>query len=358
MSLVHPARRGPALRVSSAALPPHVPNSQPLAPPRHFTQNLDSIERTGGSTGRTSIASPPAGAQLASAPTDLWSLPLPSEGLLKTLERLKQIQRELESLPSLAPSPKVNGLFTELVNLTADADDTASEAILEELSAHDALPRLRELCAQGEALLESHWQHRIIESEDAQAELRAFPYHQNYEDLTRMEVKAIEIASGSFKPQRLLFIGSGPLPLTPLMLARDYEFKVDNLDVDASAVREGEALARRLGVGRNQMRFAHTDVFGLSSEELAKYDGFYVAALAGVDPREKDKIFERLAQHAKPGALLVARSAFRLRKLLYPEVQPERLKGFAPQVLVHPLNDVVNSVVVARKNRPADGLAS
>ncbi len=357
MSLVHSARRSLGLRMPPLPSPTKQPGGG-------RTTNLV------GSSGASSFAPASSVAdelpelhtlvrdRLHAPPDGLWTLPLPTPALRERLNRLRWIHDQLDSLPSLAPGPKVNRLFTDLVALTADVDDDSAEAILREPAIREAIPRLRNLCARGEALLERHWQHRIVSSPDAEATLREFPYHQNYRDLTQMEVRAIQMASGeNHLPKKLLFIGSGSLPLTSLMLSRDYGFQVDNLDIDPHAVVEGRELTRRLGLGKDQIRFAHTDIFGLTPEELASYDGFYVAALAGLNPSDKEAIFRHLAEHAKPGALLIARSAFRLRKLLYPEVQPEQLKGFAPQMLVHPLNDVVNSVLVARKEAGPSGRA-
>lgn len=51
-----------------------------------------------------------------------------------------------------------------------------------------------------------------------------------------------------------------------------------------------------------------------------------------------------------PGALLMLRSGHGLRAFIYHIVDPSDLKGFEVLTVYHPMtNDVVNSVVVARK---------
>jgi len=44
--------------------------------------------------------------------------------------------------------------------------------------------------------------------------------------------------------------------------------------------------------------------------------------------------------------LLVVRTAHGLRTLLYPPVDIDLVEGFSAQVVVHPLNEVVNSAIV------------
>ena len=49
-----------------------------------------------------------------------------------------------------------------------------------------------------------------------------------------------------------------------------------------------------------------------------------------------------------PGAVLLARSARGMRSLLYPAIEPAAFDGFELQAVVHPVDEVVNSVVLAR----------
>jgi len=318
----------------------------PLAPsPSSLdTEPTRAPWKTTGLSQRPPLGAPPG------RRVDLWPSPVHDSSVQRIARRICSLFSELEALRSLEPSPQVNALFGELVALTAGSSRGESSSILAQPGVRAILPRLRALCASGEGLLEHHWFEKIVKDAEPTEALKAFPYYDNYEDLTRMEVSAIQaVSKEEERPKRILFIGSGSLPLTSIFLARDYGFRVDNLDIDARAANEGAALAQKLGLTDAQIQFAHSDALSLSPEILASYDTFYVAALAGIDPREKARIFNHLAEHARPGARVIARSAFRLRTLLYPEIQPEQLEGFAPQLLVHPLNDVVNSVVVAQK---------
>lgn len=260
-------------------------------------------------------------------------------------DRFCDLCDRLVTQKSLDPSPRVNALFTELVGLTATTDAETTRQVLLDPQVRRRIPVLRQTCAKGEGRLEKHWAQRILAAEDPEAELQSFPYLQNYRDLVNMEVQAMQIAGPL--PDRLLFIGSGPMPLTSYFLAKDHGIAVDNLDIDGVACREGEQVMHALG--QTSMGFAEGDVYSVDPAKLGSYDGIYVAALAGLDRGVKREVFEHLAAHAKDDSIAVARSAYRLRTLLYPEVEPEDAAGYKPVSLVHPLDDVVNSALIVRK---------
>lgn len=317
--------------------PPHpVPLAPPAQSPRYELPDLapaaSGTTASGGSVGWGGVRSTSALAELRSAPTS-------------PTERFLALSDALTSLPSLDPSPRVNALFSELVGMTATTDGASTAALLEDPRVQARLPKLRETCARGEARLERFWAKSILGAKDPAAAAEGFPYINNYRKLVHMEVKAMEMAGAL--PQRLLFIGSGPLPLSSHLMAEEHGIRVDNLDIDARACRDGEAVCRAMG--NRKMGFSHGDVLSMGAETLGRYDAIYVAALAGLTRSAKSVIFEHLQQHAKDDAILVARSATRLRTLLYPTVEPEDVKGFSPVVLVHPLDDVVNSALVLRK---------
>lgn len=277
--------------------------------------------------------------QVASAAVGPRSLP-------ELTRRILSLHASLAALPSLAPSPKVNALFGELVALTNAADEATANAILANPEIAAILPDLRRICAYGEAQLETHWAKRICASNDPQRELQNFPYYDNYERLARLEVHALR--GVTTQPlERAVFIGSGPMPLSSLMFG-GYGMTIDNLDIDGEAIALGRAVAKSAGLDANQ-RFLHCDVMAYPIAELAKADVVCVAALAGLDPKDKGAILEHLAEHMRPGAILMVRSADRLRRLLYPVIQPEDVHGFEPLSAVRPLNDVVNTALVCQK---------
>nr|KYP36703.1 Nicotianamine synthase [Cajanus cajan] len=69
------------------------------------------------------------------------------------------------------------------------------------------------------------------------------------------------------------------------------------------------------------------------------------------------KVINHLAKFMAPGAFLVLRSAHGARAFLYPVVDPcSDLKGFEVLSVFHPTDEVINSVIVARKHSVNQGV--
>jgi nicotianamine synthase len=250
----------------------------------------------------------------------------------------------LAAEPSLEPGPRTDALFTRLVALAvAPRSPQDVDAVLADPRLTERLPDLRARCASGEYALERAWAHRVLASGDPHAALEGFPYLQNYRDLTRIEYHAVT-GHAPRAPRRALFVGSGPLPLSALLLAR-HGVQVDALDVDPEAVELGGRLAAALG---DDVTVSEGDVLAL--DDLGAYDLVCVAALVGLDPDDKAAALSHVRSRMRPGAIVLARSAHSLRGLLYPvlEVADDGLGGLDPVAVLHPHTDVVNSVVLAR----------
>jgi hypothetical protein len=255
---------------------------------------------------------------------------------------LGDVFQDLENCPDLSPGPRVNELFGRLVELVLTTPAHHVRDVLADPEIRALRPRLRELCSRGEYELELAWARRVARSPDPVAELALFPYMDNYRQLTRMELTALRgVAS---KPIRsVAFAGSGPLPLSSLLLAGELGVPVDNHDRDALAITSSRRLVEVLGPPG--LRFHQMDV---CDADLSGYDVVVLAALVGDTSAEKASMLQRLATTMAPGALLLLRSAHGMRTLLYPEVDLGLLDGFELLSVVHPEDEVINSVVVVR----------
>ncbi|MEJ2859885.1 nicotianamine synthase family protein [Actinomycetospora flava] len=260
------------------------------------------------------------------------------------LAEIVSLHDALVAAPDLEPGPDTNALFTRLVGLAVTPHPHhVVDAVLADPDLTDRLPDLRARCASGEYALERAWARRVLAAPDPAAELERFPYLQNYRDLTRIEYHAVA-GHAPLAPRRALFVGSGPLPLSALLLAR-HGVAVDAVDLDEEAVVLGGAVARALG---DDVTVAQGDALAL--DDLTGYDLVCVAALVGLAPDDKAAALAHVRARMRPGATVLARSAHSLRGLLYPvlDVADEGLGGLEPLAVLHPHTDVVNSVVLAR----------
>lgn len=149
----------------------------------------------------------------------------------------------------------------------------------------------------------------------------------------------------------MAFLGSGPLPLTSIVLALHHlpSARFDNYDFDPAA----NAMARLLVAPHpelaRRMAFLDADVEKVTAE-LREYDVVFLAALVGMERAEKVRLVKHLRQHMAPGAVLLLRSAHGARAFLYPVVEVDDLPGFDVLSVVHPTDEVINSVILARKS--------
>jgi nicotianamine synthase len=255
------------------------------------------------------------------------------------------LHRRLEQLADLRPCPVVDDLFGALVQLAVKAPDDVAAAALRAPQIRAVSESLRQICATGETALEREWASRISAHEDPATELARFPYFGNYAQLSRMELGVL--ASATRGPTAsVAFVGGGPLPLSALMISAELEATVDVIDRDAEALDAARRVAQAL--------YAKTIGFRLSEAatcDVSGYDVVVIAAMVGSSASDKRRILDQMSRSMSADSILLVRSAHGLRTLLYPPVPDDGLRGFDVLTVVRPVNDVINSVVLARPRR-------
>lgn len=259
-----------------------------------------------------------------------------------TADRIVHLTDQLAALPHLRPGRRTNALFGDLVQAVLATPDRQVRGVLAHPEIESRKDVVRDLSARGETALEHAWAEQIAAAPDARAALAEFPYLDNYDRLTALEVRLLRHTRVT--PASVAVVGCGPLPLSVLGYADALGCPVVGLDRDPVAVGRARSVAAR--VGPANIRFEQADA---AEARLSGYDAVVLAALVGETPSAKAAILERVSRSMRPGALLLARSARGLRTLLYPAVDLGAMPGFEVLEVVHPTDDVINSVVVARR---------
>ncbi|KAL6896655.1 hypothetical protein ACP4OV_007227 [Aristida adscensionis] len=275
----------------------------------------------------------------------------PEEALVK---KIAALAAAIGKLPSLSPSPEVNALFTELVTACIPPSAVDVERLGPE--AQEMRARLIRLCADAEGRLEAHYSDLLAGFDSPLQHLALFPYYNNYILLSQLEYGLLARhhlpPAAAPAPARVAFVGSGPLPLSSLVLAARHlpAASFDNYDICGEANERARRLVRADEDLRERMAFVTSDVADVT-RELAAYDVVFLAALVGMAADEKARVVEHLGRHMAPGAALVVRSAHGARGFLYPVVDPEEIRrgGFDVLAVHHPEGEVINSVIIARK---------
>lgn len=215
-------------------------------------------------------------------------------------------------------------MVSTLFNVASAELSDPPNQILQSAKLQMILPPLHNICATAECELEAHWAAKIWQSGDPWKCLEQFPYLDNYSELTRIEMCSIHAVNPS--PIRsVAFIGSGPLPLTSLALLKKLRhpslplFAVDsvtNIDISRDAINASQAMARRLGLDCDKMRFQLADAAD-PALDLKRYDVVYLAALVGESQAQKENLLASVACRMRPEATLVTRSCHGLKTVLY-----------------------------------------
>ncbi|KAK7303688.1 hypothetical protein RJT34_14601 [Clitoria ternatea] len=259
-----------------------------------------------------------------------------------------EIHDKISKLGDLNPSNQVNDLFSQLVKLCT----TPCELDVTKLSqqVRETIADLIRLCGKAEGLLENHYSSLIGSQENPLNHMKLFPYYSNYHKLSHLEFSMLTTHCTQL-PNKLAFIGSGPLPLTSIMLATHYlpHTCIHNYDMDPLANARAFNLVSTDPDLSKRMLFHTSDVLNVSTV-LKEYNVVFLAALVGMDQHEKTKVIDHLGKHMAPGAILLLRSAHGARGFLYPVVDVSHdLKAFEVLSVFHPTDEVINSVIVARK---------
>ncbi|KAJ4753678.1 Nicotianamine synthase [Rhynchospora pubera] len=266
------------------------------------------------------------------------------------IQKISSLYDSLSSLPSLRPSPQVNSLFTELVLACIPPSEIDVSKL--DMEVQEMRSKLIELCSNGEGLLESHYSDILVSYDNPLAHLSLFPYYTNYLKLSQLEFELL-LQHVHGMPMRVAFIGSGPLPLSLLVLATYHmtTTRFHGYDRDSSATARARKLLKSDADMASRVEFRTADVMSLT-HVLSSYDVVFLAALVGIDKEEKERVIEHLNRYMSVGSVLVVRSAHGARGFLYPVVGPDELKGFEMASIYHPQDEVINSVIVAKKLPP------
>lgn len=248
--------------------------------------------------------------------------------LLGIHDRLLALRREIDALKSLEPGPTVDRLFGELVRLCASVPPgLLSDWILADDDIHSVRGVLQNLYGRRIFLQERAWAVRTLaEGRDVAVALADYPTHQSYSRLIASEMKALEKTLGR-APKNLLMIGSGPVPLTVMLAARDHpEMRVDGLERD----REAFALSSRLVAAspwadRTRIILDDAEHF----DRYKDYDAVLLGAMVGEEGAGKESAVRTVVSSTREDAVLLIRSVDGLRALLYPRVQPEKMPGLS-----------------------------
>ncbi len=242
------------------------------------------------------------------------------------------IYNSISKLKKLEPSTLVNRTFSKLYSSVINGEVIINSSL-------DKLDLIREIVSIAESKLEKFWAKKIIADPMT---VYDFPYYNNYEKLVDTEIKLVK---NRFKKTgfKLIFIGGGALPLTPIVWATKFKnAQITVIDSDKEAIELARGVVEEIDIKNIKFINSQADEY----MQYSNYDIVYLAALVGLNKNEKSSILHHLHSTMTKGTLIV-RSASGSRKILYPEVDYLPDYGFNIVSTFHPTGDIVNSTIVA-----------
>ena len=230
--------------------------------------------------------------------------------------------------------------FHRLDYLTAlDIDDQLAQETIcnpEYNSVLEAIARFRNLYS---LRLEIENANAILASEDPWEVLEHFTHFSNYLQLAKTEYQGSELKPGD----TVIFLGSGPLPLTLIALCHWHGLKGIGIEQDPDRAELSRKVLKKLGL-LDQIRIIHGNQFILPLEN--KCDHLMVAA--GAEP--KQEIFDYLA-NVLPGGFGISYRIYEkgLRSVLETCSSFELPEQFVEYLRIRPEPPVNNTVVFLKK---------
>ncbi|KAG8639522.1 hypothetical protein MANES_14G150800v8 [Manihot esculenta] len=170
------------------------------------------------------------------------------------IARITEIHCRISKLDSLRPSKQVNTLFSHLVKLCIPPYSIDIRSLSPEVQ--EMRNNLIVLCGKAEGLLELEFATFLNKIPQPLNNLDLFPYYGNYVKLANLEYMILS-ENGMVQPKKVAFVGSGPMPLTSLVMATHHlkSTHFDNFDLDEMANDVARRMVASDGELEKRMKF-------------------------------------------------------------------------------------------------------
>lgn len=238
------------------------------------------------------------------------------------------------------PSPKLYSLFKRLDELAAlDVDEKSIDAILKSPDFDSLIAEISRFRFLYNLKLENEKAKNLLESSDPWETLRKFTFYPNYLQLARTEYTGSGLKPGDC----VLFLGSGPLPLSLIVLCREYGLSGIGVEQDGKRASLSRQVISYLGLSES-IEIIEGNHFSLP---LKTHCDLYMVAAQAEPKRE---VFEQIAKVLPEGSKVSYRLYKKgLRRVLDGSSLFELPSGFEEYLRIDPEPPVNNTVVFLKK---------
>lgn len=197
------------------------------------------------------------------------------------------------------------------------------------------LPTLQHFYEVFETNLESEFVNSFLNGRTA---FSRYMLYKRFVMLVKNEINLTKIS----KTDHILFIGSGPLPITAILLSKFVGCPIDCYDKNKEFVRLSRKVVSKLRLQKG------IGIYHKKGENLIKkhYSIVIVALLA----KPKDKILKRVWVKISPNARVICRTSDGVRQVFYEQTDPNILRLYNPVKKVYAKgNQTISSVLLVKK---------
>jgi hypothetical protein len=229
------------------------------------------------------------------------------------IDQYKHAYKILMDEHDLSPNnPIINQtLYSLVTNLGKLFGHELEEEILSDREISKIRRDMLRMLETAETHMEFHYAEKFIKDTPNINNLKSFIYWDNYEKLVDIELnKLFEIVERK-RLSSIAFVGSGPLPLSTILLQQQTGKRVVCLDINAEAYDLGKKLIE-------QYSLQHSLKYVLADGASFHYDGYNLVWIASLVPN-KEEVVKRIYE-TNPNAIIAIRSVDGIYQLLYEPV--------------------------------------
>lgn len=233
-------------------------------------------------------------------------------------------------------SPKNEVINNVLGNLVTKmiANGKSSKGLYKDISSDKKVSchfcSLRYLCQKAECEMEEFWAKYFIQKEHLfYDDLKEFLYFNQYDKISSNEDKIIKKYANNVK--KIAFVGSGPLPMTAIMLNKRNGYQLDLIDKSSRAIELSKSLCKNIS---NNLNFMCVDALEV---DYSKYDLVFIASMV----TDKMKLIDKI--HSENVSHVVVRDADNFAQLFYEKLEKKIFSKYKPKAYIPANSDTINS---------------
>jgi len=268
--------------------------------------------------------------------------------LIAELQQIHALVKDIGEEEVLeSSSVELQVAFKRLDELAAlEVDEESTEMILKRQGLESLLISISNFRFSYNLKLEIEKANSILESQDPWKTLKNFTFYPNYLQLSRAEYIGAKLKTEDC----VVFLGSGPLPLSLIMLCHEYGVQGIGIEQDGKRASLSREVISRLKLSE-KIRIIEGNHFCLPLEDRCEL--YMVAAQA----EPKKEIFEHLARVLPKGSKVSYRLYEKgLRRILDGGILFKLPAGFEEYLRIQPEPPVNNTVVFLEKNSNSEPL--